>query len=541
VEDDVESASTYFGDAANTIESLHAQALPAELSVIATARCKALIRDVATLQEPVDRESVQDPRDRALVTLLTLFPGMSTLEDVVESKGASGLSAPGSLEIPSTSTTTNTALWIHYDQRRFWAVYNFATEHVEAKHDRSIEAFCMLERARSRSFLKDVLSRDFASRCPNISGVEFGQGGLTFNGTLRWLASHGDTCTLSFFVGQDESFAWLCLPGEPPSIKMFRMPGVNRTTLDVLLQSTWSASIGASARGDAEGTAALQGSFESLLGTLYQICFAGPQFEGVSLMQTLTAASVQRLVIIPHGQLHFLPLHAARDGDGVYLMDRFEICYAPSASIMNRNLELDRNWGEQVVVVSNPDGTLQAARQELDAIVSHFATPTVVGAGEASVRKVVGMLAESNVMHFGCHGRVGQGIDSSGLMLSSGEFLSVRTLLCDDRPSPQRPYGAKLRLVFLAACETAVERWKVYEEPLSMADAFIAAGAPSVVGTLWKVSDACTAELVHHFYSYTIERGMPVGAALRLAQLEIRKSWPHPWHWAPFVLIGSWR
>jgi Uncharacterized protein conserved in bacteria len=67
---------------------------------------------------------------------------------------------------------------------------------------------------------------------------------------------------------------------------------------------------------------------------------------------------------------------------------------------------------------------------------------------------------------------------------------------------------------------------------------FLYAGAPSVVASLWAVSDRSTADFMRELYS-NIRAGLGKRAALRLAQLAIKDAYGHPYYWAPFVLMGN--
>lgn len=66
--------------------------------------------------------------------------------------------------------------------------------------------------------------------------------------------------------------------------------------------------------------------------------------------------------------------------------------------------------------------------------------------------------------------------------------------------------------------------------------AFLYAGTPAVVTTLWKVDDRATYELVRAFYTH-LDAADPVGA-LRQAQIEMQRAFPHPFRWAAFGLTG---
>jgi CHAT domain-containing protein len=92
------------------------------------------------------------------------------------------------------------------------------------------------------------------------------------------------------------------------------------------------------------------------------------------------------------------------------------------------------------------------------------------------------------------------------------------------------------RLVVLSACETGLGKLSRGDELVGLQRAFLYAGTPAVITTLWKVDDKATFELVRAFYT-RLESTEPVGA-LRQAQLETMKTFPHPYAWAAFGLTG---
>jgi len=56
--------------------------------------------------------------------------------------------------------------------------------------------------------------------------------------------------------------------------------------------------------------------------------------------------------------------------------------------------------------------------------------------------------------------------------------------------------------------------------------------------TLWDVSDSSTSEFMSRFYGFLGDPGQDKGTALQRAMLEVREGHPHPYYWAPFVLVG---
>jgi CHAT domain-containing protein len=93
-------------------------------------------------------------------------------------------------------------------------------------------------------------------------------------------------------------------------------------------------------------------------------------------------------------------------------------------------------------------------------------------------------------------------------------------------------------LVILSACQTQLGDLSAGDELVGLSRAFIYAGAPSLVASLWSVEDESTAYLMKHFYRY-LQAGIGKGEALRRAQLDTMEQYPSPYHWAAFTLIGD--
>ena len=98
-------------------------------------------------------------------------------------------------------------------------------------------------------------------------------------------------------------------------------------------------------------------------------------------------------------------------------------------------------------------------------------------------------------------------------------------------------------LVVLSACDTGLGTAARGQELLGLRWAFAYAGARHLVTSLWSVPDAETATLMTYFYTALWEKGLPVPAALRAAQLELLKAArargdSNPHAWGAFVASG---
>jgi CHAT domain-containing protein len=96
-------------------------------------------------------------------------------------------------------------------------------------------------------------------------------------------------------------------------------------------------------------------------------------------------------------------------------------------------------------------------------------------------------------------------------------------------------------LVVLSACETGLGKEVKGEGLSSLARGFMYAGAPRVVASLWQVDDERTQQLTTNFYAALLNQKKPAAAALREAQLAVRRKYPAPYYWAAFTLQGEWR
>jgi CHAT domain-containing protein len=93
-------------------------------------------------------------------------------------------------------------------------------------------------------------------------------------------------------------------------------------------------------------------------------------------------------------------------------------------------------------------------------------------------------------------------------------------------------------LTTLSACETGMSAVWEGDELLGLARGFLYAGTPSLVVSLWTVNDRSTAQLMRRFYE-GLQKGLSKPRALQEAVVEVKAGFPHPYYWAPFILMGK--
>jgi CHAT domain-containing protein/tetratricopeptide (TPR) repeat protein len=289
----------------------------------------------------------------------------------------------------------------------------------------------------------------------------------------------------------------------------------------------------------------------------------------------------RRLVIIADGALQYIPFGALPLPSGEPVVSRFEVVNLPSASalaVVRREREGREAPPKLAAVLADPVYTRDDPRVSGSANASALRAELVRSVQEsglvdlnrlpatrveaAILRKLTGgqefleaigfeanrdtvlngTLGDYRILHFATHGLVNSlHPELSGLVLS----------LVDSEGKPRdgflqahEIYALKLRadLTVLSACQTALGKEVRGEGLMSLTRAFMAAGVPRVVASLWSVPDAATAELMKRFYRGVISAGLAPSSALRQAQNSLRRDrhWSAPYYWAAFTLQGDW-
>ena len=373
-----------------------------------------------------------------------------------------------------------------------------------------------------------------------------------------------ETLLLSYSLGEERSFLWAV---GPSSLDSFELPG--RAELETAARRVHEQLAGH----DVEARAAEWREAAALSRLLL-----GPVADRLD---------GQRLVIVADGALHYLPfaalpLPATEDpvdaAAPVVLIERHEVVSLPSASVLGlqrRALTGRPPAARRLAVLADPlfdprdlqvaSDTLQvasdipqvarversgfeslpAARQEAAAIAA-LASPGEAWLAldaEASRPAVLGdRLSVYRTIHFATHGTIDAAHPAlSGLALATVDetgrpregFLHLRDV-----------YAMRLNadLVVLSGCRTALGTELRGEGLVGLTRGFLSAGARRVVASLWRMEDRATAELMTRFYRAMWVEGLPPAAALRAAQLSIRRErrWRDPAFWAGFVLQGDW-
>jgi CHAT domain-containing protein len=236
----------------------------------------------------------------------------------------------------------------------------------------------------------------------------------------------------------------------------------------------------------------------------------------------------KHLIFVPHGPLHFLPFHALKNGD-TYLCDTHTVSYSPSATVFALCQEKPPSQMTASLVMGIPDERAPQILGEVQSVAAILPQPDLRLGDQATTEVLKSKGSQSALLHIATHGTYRQDNPMfSGIRLGDG-YLNLYDL-----------YQMRLsaRHVTLSGCATGMNFVAAGDELLGLQRGLFCAGASSLLLSLWDVHDQSTSELMQSFYKGYMETGN-MALSLQSAMKHLRQKNPHPYFWAPFVLVGQ--
>jgi CHAT domain-containing protein len=236
----------------------------------------------------------------------------------------------------------------------------------------------------------------------------------------------------------------------------------------------------------------------------------------------------EHLIVVPHGVLHYLPFHALFDG-GKYVIDALRVSYAPSATIYTHCHQKAANVQGPCLILGVPDANAPHILDEVQAVASSVSTTELFVGDRATLELLKEKGAHSRIIHIAAHGNFREDNPMFSNIRLGGSFLSLYDL-----------YNLRLpaELVTLSGCATGLNAVATGDELLGLVRGLLFAGAQTLLLTLWEVHDKSAAQFMKAFYGMLQTTGNKA-ESLQRAMLQLRESHPHPYFWAPFLLVGK--
>jgi CHAT domain-containing protein len=456
-------------------------------------------------------------------------------------------------------TLTDDFLKRGFGQRYQW-VYAASISLLQAQ-GRTREAIETAERARARAFLDLLASRQRASgpAATTASTDRFGAAPATFSQMVA-AAARLRSSVVAFWVGDTETFVWVVSPDGRLASARIEVTAAELVSMVRDATGSGQASAGLLV-GGGSGARPWRALYRLLLGPV---------------RAHLPTPAGSRLTIVPHGPLFGLPFAALRDASDRYLIESYDIHYVPAIgalSYMSSPSRGIRPASALLVGDPSPDAArsgalalpaLPWAGREVDNIAGLLgARATVLTGPAATEARVRESLPGKSLLHFATHGivqneeRLSSYLALAGGAVPPGQSEDTRT---DGRLTANETYDLVLNadLIVLSGCRTALGPI-MGDGVIGFTRAFLAAGASSVVATMWDVPDQTSFEVMRGFYRAWVGGGAVSGAgragksrALRQSQLAVLQALragkikvdgvtlpESPRLWAGYVLVGE--
>jgi CHAT domain-containing protein len=242
------------------------------------------------------------------------------------------------------------------------------------------------------------------------------------------------------------------------------------------------------------------------------------------------------IYFVPFGDIVRLPLHAFSTAAGFRLIEKYDIAYMPSASLLRFCLEGSSpdSSGSLVMAFEGrpPDAILNHAYPEAQAVSSVLRKAEMCLGADATIGNLIGKGKDKRVIHLACHGEF-----NADAPMSSCLHLYDGALTADEI---FQNVELDARLVTLSACRTGQAFMMPGDETFGLIRAFLHAGVSAILVSLWNLNDEKSSAFMEKFYS----RVATMSTAKALAETEremLAGPGSHPYFWAPFILIGNYR
>ena len=339
---------------------------------------------------------------------------------------------------------------------------------------------------------------------------------------------------------RSEMYIWVVKPTGEISFKQVDLTTLKTPLVDLVKNSRFS--MGAGGRGVNIVPTGEPVQKENLQ-TLHKILIA-------PIASLLPTKPEEKVIFIPHESLFLVPFVALQDKDGKYLIEKHTILTAPAIQVLElTHQQRQKVRGKDILVMGNPKmpkvgnppvqlDPLKGAEKETLAIAKFFQdkllkTKAITGK-DATKAAFKQKLSSARIIHLATHGLLADTDKSIPTAIALAPTKNDDGLLT---PAEIIDLSINAELVVLSACDTG--RGAITGDGVvGLSRAFITAGAPSVIVSLWAVPDTPTAELMTEFYQQW-QQNPDKAVALRNAMLNTMKKRPAPVNWAAFTLIGE--
>ncbi len=375
----------------------------------------------------------------------------------------------------------------------------------------AFRAYSVVEMFKSRRLMRETKARELASAGVEVDLIpphgDFAESEVDF----ILSSSEKTTAILSFYISPNNVTLHVFAAFIGPAGLTWHLHSIKQSETAAILEAARDYLRAWQGRSDLGKAQQHLRSTLDLLGSQLE-----PQLE------LLLRHKVEKLILVPHGVLHQIPLHACRsraDGKTLPIVEMFEsVTFAPSLTLLcavatNKDVEL---WDWSILGSFDLADLTHASGLFAQFCFSYRLAPLTL-LQDPALPAVEKHLKGKTVVHFDCHG-----------ISNEQDFMESRLLLASSSLSFEQILDSysfdRTQLVFLNACQTghSFNPETLVDEYYGLDGAVLAKGALNVISTFNNVNDCAALLLACKFYGYLHEEKLDVSTALQLAQLWLR-------------------
>jgi CHAT domain-containing protein len=247
-----------------------------------------------------------------------------------------------------------------------------------------------------------------------------------------------------------------------------------------------------------------------------------------------------------------VPFEALTLDSGELWVQKFEIGYLPYAGMIAESRQSDRwaaPWRVMLSAFADPGpapasgkqwAPLPQARREVEGIANLSGARARLHTGADARKRWLLLAGQAPVLHLATHASANLDNPDASYLLFAPDFAKEPSYDSLYLKEVYRLPLSTVDLVTLSACETEAGKLVGGEGEQGFGQAFLAAGARTVVSSLWRVDDEASAQWMLRFYR-KLWSGQSVASAMRATKLEFLSgaTSAHPAYWAAFVATGD--
>lgn len=315
---------------------------------------------------------------------------------------------------------------------------------------------------------------------------------ISFEEMASLIPTDKDTAIIQYYIGEKNSYAFILHESD---VSVVSLDELNSNRMSEL-GKRWVTEVQDELIDPAADLTRRQDKLDHFLSIVCEL---------VLMPLVASLSGYERLIFSPHKSLHMFPLHACRVSEGAFLGDLFEVVYSPSISQLFFDRNRRKNPEFDALFLGGDSGDLDYVDAEIDSLEKMYEDKKIISVKNANLGNFLKSCESCKVIHFAGHSVFDFEEPSRSSLVFRDSFLSVKSLL-------EGVDISATELVILNGCKSGFALPDLMDEHISLAGAFMYAGASVVISSLWNINDLSSFLVMSKFHYFYLNGDTPSSA-----------------------------